>query len=187
MSCPDAYQGAPEPLGAVGCPCLDFATTTALFSDTVTAVIMTKEYAAFNAEDPSFSPRYGTGCGPHDAFTPPYCIPHWASASSAFSMSGGEVINRFCADAWCWVNASNCDVPTPIHSSWFPGVDISYSYETCGATNVFAPFYETELEPNIRGQQTFQLIIGLAVLASVVLPCLLVVFCVHNPRTKWGA
>ena len=42
----------------------------------------------------------------------------------------------WCADAWCYVDPSNCVLPTS-ETSYFPGANLHYSYTTCGATNTF--------------------------------------------------
>jgi len=49
--------------------------------------------------------------------------------------------NGWCADAWCYVDPCNCNIPsTPVTSSYFPsakylGKTLYYSYGTCGATD----------------------------------------------------
>ena len=77
--------------------------------------------------DYSYPTDYGTdACARHDAAQQPYCSkaepPEW------------------CADLWCYVDASTCKYPV-LSSSYFPGADLKYSYATCGSKNSFASWF----------------------------------------------
>lgn len=185
MSCPDVYQAVAEPRGMAGCPCLDAATVDPYFALTVSAVVAGESYSAFNGDDPVYKPGYGTGCGPHDLFTAPYCTPFWNKGPSVFAANGGEVFTRFCADSWCWVDPENCDVPGALAQGYFPEVEgLAYSYETCGAVNVFSSEYEADSEPDAEARTMMQLFIGLALLASILVPACGICFCVYGPCRK---
>ena len=66
-------------------------------------------------------------CAAHDATQKPYCDaadpPEW------------------CADRWCYVDHTNCKYPA-VKSSYFAGVDLRYSYTTCGSKNTFDAWFD---------------------------------------------
>merc|ERR1719399_1718799 len=66
-------------------------------------------------------------CAAHDATQKPYCDaadpPEW------------------CADRWCYVDHTNCKYPA-VKSSYFAGVDLRYSYTTCGSKNTFYAWFD---------------------------------------------
>ena len=66
-------------------------------------------------------------CAAHDATQKPYCDvadpPEW------------------CADQWCYVDHTNCKYPA-VKSSYFSGVDLRYSYTTCGSKNTFDAWFD---------------------------------------------
>tara|TARA_B100000795_G_scaffold189338_1_gene144146 strand:- start:49 stop:690 length:642 start_codon:yes stop_codon:yes gene_type:complete len=67
---------------------------------------------------------YGLTCAAHDSATQPYCArsapPSW------------------CADAWCYVDRTNCNLPFS-NSVFFSS--LAYSYFTCGASNTFDAWF----------------------------------------------
>ena len=73
--------------------------------------------------------RYGTeSCAAHDTSLQPYCA----------DAAGRPLADApsWCANRWCWVDQNNCNQPTD-QTTYFPGVELSYSYEACGDANTF--------------------------------------------------
>ena len=102
---------------AVGCPCID-----------VSALIAPNGNCTYrNAANPReaqhcYPPTYGSStCAAHDTGLKPDC------ASNPLS---------YCAQQWCYVDAAACALSTysTRRSDIFPGLEIFYSYETCGGS-----------------------------------------------------
>ena len=70
----------------------------------------------------------GDGCAPHDQHLPPTCADN----------SGKPLVGaaEWCGNAFCFVDRANCAVANTLSSYW-PHSELHYSYETCGAKNVY--------------------------------------------------
>ena len=84
--------------------------------------------------------RYPSAYGLHDcaAFDvgrQPFCSA--TTAGGNFDVLGNPL---WCSDFWCYVNTSACNASAS-RTSYFPGVDLFYSYATCGAANKFSDYY----------------------------------------------
>jgi hypothetical protein len=134
-STPSLPPSSPPPLspgkstGNSDCPCLTSAQRTEVTgwsgakfenADGTTKVTLA-------GIDYSYPADYGTNaCEAHDAGRQPYC----AKAAAP----------EWCADQWCYIDAANCSYPV-LSSSYFPGVDLKYSYVTCGSQNSFDSWF----------------------------------------------
>ena len=76
----------------------------------------------------------GDVCAPHDQHLPPTC----ADDSGKPLVGAAE----WCGNAFCYVDQDNCAIATLL-SGFFPLSKLYYSYETCGAKNVYAEFART--------------------------------------------
>ena len=63
------------------------------------------------------------GCKPWDGLEQ-YCIDYPADTKVPCGP------NDWCPDEWCYVDPNRCDKPT-YASSYFPGVDLHFSYSKC--------------------------------------------------------
>ena len=45
---------------------------------------------------------------------------------------------QWCRDSWCWIDATNCDLPIKSESSYFPKSGLVFSYQTCGDKSTFS-------------------------------------------------
>eukprot|EP01052_Picozoa_sp_SAG31_P038804 SAG31_NODE_5255_length_2647_cov_1.946625_2_plen_670_part_01 len=80
---------------------------------------------------------YGLGsCTGWDEALPPHC----ADANGTALPSAPS----WCQEHWCWVDGATCEQADVTASSHFPKVDAFYSYSTCGSTNTFSTWYETQ-------------------------------------------
>ena len=104
---------------ATGCPCID-----------VSGLIAPNGNCTYgNAANPldarhCYLPMYGSStCAAHDAGLEPSC------ASNPLS---------YCAQQWCYVDAAACALTTysTRRTDAFPSLNIFYSYETCGGSEV---------------------------------------------------
>jgi len=101
-----------------------------------------QHYTAFS-EGAVYPPSYGQGCSAHDMHLLPYCVPQWCG-----DPINDECVPRWCAEQWCWVDEASCSgVPSPMPTSYFAPLRLTYSYEACNATNVFSAFYEGKTAP----------------------------------------
>ena len=101
--------------GLATCPCLTSPPTTLPNGGTVLLAAQTYDYAS----------TYGLNkCDAHDATLAPYC-----------SVGTGRSPPEWCADSWCYVDATNCEDLVLTNSVFFPG--LKYSYSTCGDANTF--------------------------------------------------
>ena len=120
--------------GASRCPCLSPSVVAAL---TVNITVVTVQGQMFSAFTPGavYPSTYGVGCGTHDLPLPPLCQTMVCGDGTA------ECFQSFCADAWCWVDESACLGLESTPSTFFPGMNLSYSYTTCNSTDRFSSTY----------------------------------------------
>ena len=81
----------------------------------------------------------GDACMRHDQNLPPDC-----SDDKGNPLAGAPL---WCKLKWCWVDPANCDVVSA-ESTFFQSSNLYYSYETCGAKDVYTGF-----NPSICGCQ----------------------------------
>ena len=135
--CPPPMTGfAPYP-GNASCPCLASLEPFGLRGGLlIRAANRTIDYGA----------AYGLGgCHMHDRGQAPYCSRSPCNEDASSSSSNGPV-PEWCFDAWCWVNASECQLTSislaePQANASFelvdlhdPAHELHYSYATCGMT-----------------------------------------------------
>ena len=77
---------------------------------------------------------YGEGCNQHDTTLAPYCA----------DSSGNALPDApdWCEQQWCWIDKDDCDLPITFESSYFPNVNLYYSYQTCGTSNSFSSWFQ---------------------------------------------
>jgi hypothetical protein len=148
MAQPPQTAGASEcatdsyPMGVPSCRCLNASMVAALVHNITHAQVGYQHYTAFS-EGAVYPPSYGQGCSAHDMHLLPYCVPQWCG-----DPINDECVPRWCAEQWCWVDEASCSgVPSPMPTSYFAPLRLTYSYEACNATNVFSAFYEGKTAP----------------------------------------
>ena len=123
--------------GNANCPCLtSYGTTLPTDSNGRLIVMDTHRYL----------PTYGLStCSAHDSGLAPYC-------------NDANVTRRpaWCADNWCYVDPSNCVLPTS-ETSYFPNAGLYYSYTTCGDANTFDQWFGNN---SVSGAHSLTDIIG---------------------------
>ena len=130
--------------GLALCPCLNASALAALTADISYAIVSGQNFSAFSA-DATYASHYGQNCGAHDFGVEPLCTPRWCE----WAGSGGAT-PFWCGTRWCWVDANRCSgIPAPTQSFYFAhaAVALTYSYETCEATNTFDNVYEALIAP----------------------------------------
>ena len=111
-SSPPAPPTAPLP-----CPCIE-AFPASLNLSSEEPVIVDISGTAYE-----YPNGYGLNCSAHDAGLRPFCS---VTIDGDFSPLDNP---RWCSRAWCWVNASDCQVTfTP--SQYIGGEGLYYSYQT---------------------------------------------------------
>ena len=122
--------------GNASCPCIN---SLADFGVNVTGhLIATVDGVMYN-----YGLNYGeNGCATHDALRPPHCrivLPREAPTVEV-------VLDRWCFQPWCYVNATRCigsGVNTAIanykYNWWRPSAEqeLHYSYETCDVPDLY--------------------------------------------------
>lgn len=137
-----AARAYPDELGDAACPCLNASAFLALAAATNYAKIGGSKFDAFVPTSRAIPPSYGQSCRAHDVNLEPYCEPQWCAETA------GECMSRWCAEAWCWVDSNNCGRSnSAVASSYFAHIGLTFSYETCNATNVFSDFYAAIMAP----------------------------------------
>eukprot|EP00964_Phaeocystis_antarctica_P035407 scaffold20207_cov68-Phaeocystis_antarctica.AAC.1 len=98
------------------CPCLATTQVHEPAGEDISFTLVGETY--------TYPSDYGLTCAAHDSATQPYCArsapPNW------------------CADAWCYVDRTNCNLPFS-NSVFFSS--LAYSYFTCGASNTFDAWF----------------------------------------------
>jgi hypothetical protein len=129
--------------GNVSCPCLDATTVATLLAGTTTVSIGGQLYPYGDAVGAVYTSDYGVGCRSWDVRKVPFCVPKYCGPPI-----NGECMPQWCAEPWCWVNVSLCaSVGFPMWASNYMTGKVSYSYETCGGTDVFGTFYQAVMAP----------------------------------------
>jgi len=119
------------------CPCL--ASTPANTRRTFTL--------PGSSTETTYASSYGVGCSAHDSGLAPFCDranpPAW------------------CADAWCYVDPSNCAGMLYVDSALFPG--LHYSHFTCNANaNTFHSWFQNGAGESASGEaHTLDDLVGL--------------------------
>lgn len=105
--------------GLAGCPCLTTVDMSSFRTPGGTSLTSIQGY--------ELNETYGLQCRTHDAGTTP-CVPSGPCNTT----------RAWCADTWCWVDAS-CSAADVEGSSYFPGGPL-FSYATCGSTDRYSGF-----------------------------------------------
>ena len=115
------------------CPCLKSLAPFGV-PDRVTMRIESTDY--------DYGPTYGLyKCFTHDANRLPHCISKESHCVLDGQTSVTDLASRlWCFDPWCYVNRSECDLPSAATGSGGysiigledPSLELHYSYATCG-------------------------------------------------------
>lgn len=118
-------------VGSPECPCNppNFAGSTYVRNDTLLVTTDQGLYAR--------PLNYGSFCQAWDQSLPPGCDSESPSTS--------------CNGVWCYVDRRNCKLPSR-PTVYLPGLDLYYSYETCGNPDEFSLF-KKGLEEDLRGKK----------------------------------
>ena len=135
--------------GDPSCPCLSLPVYRSFLANASVArtsdgngTVMLYSYG----EDGVYPGDYGVGCHAHDSMLPPNCLlGQYCDKGQALQVTPNEhIMPAWCAMPWCYVDTRNCslpDVTTPFSVySYFPRTAPAYSYQTCGAVNIWGGF-----------------------------------------------
>ncbi len=122
------------PTGNPSCPCIDAFGSSELNKGTHAPLSGARAECDIQRDGDRlcYSASYGSaGCDRYDWYSTPECS-RVAESDRA----------DYCASAWCWVDAENCDRPFGGPSFYFPnatwrGDVMRFSYETCGYLDRF--------------------------------------------------
>ena len=120
------------------CPCL-----TSLASFGVRGIVKMR----IDSTNHNYGATYGLHeCFPHDANRPPLCNSKESHCFLDGHTSVTDLASRlYCFDPWCYVNRSECDLPSAATGSGGyaiiglkdPSLELHYSYATCGNLDKF--------------------------------------------------
>ena len=92
----------------------------------------------------------------------------------------------WCTGSWCYVNASHCRLNGTAASAYFPELQLSYSYATCGHHQCAASFDATLLSISVPSDDVslIKSLVGALVAAVVVILLALVLHSCHRRRLR---
>lgn len=115
--------------GAEGCPCIDTSQTLASLDERSCTTSDGQSGVLLEVSGPCVNYNFGSSiCSPHELDVDRNCL-----------TSSNESIPEYCSRSWCYVDAMTCmgTEERVYRSQSFPadsGVDIFYSYSTCGSS-----------------------------------------------------
>lgn len=118
--------------GRENCPCTEYHNLDKYID---TNGQLSVQMAGTNGQVYKYSDKYGNMfCKKWDEYLEPYCAdPDGTPKTYA---------PQWCRQKWCYVDKDNCALPLIYRSSYFPEVELYYSYTTCGSQNSFSTWVE---------------------------------------------